>query len=219
MTKTVKVLLNVAVLGLACSAGALIMIALNRSGPGTQVGAERIPVAEMGLRVLPFALTDHEGLLADQSVLEGQWTLVSFIFTNCPGACPVMTTRMAEVQRAIPDSPLRFAGFSLDAERDTPERLRAFAAEYGLDLNRWTLLTGDDAQVRRMVEEGLLLVIDKETTPEITLADGSTMRNITHPTRLFLVGPDLRVMEMYESGNPAELARIAADVARYTGSE
>lgn len=219
MTKTVKVLLNVAVLGLACSAGALVMLAMNRPGQAGQVGAERIPVAEMGLRVLPFELTDHEGRPADRSALEGQWTLVSFIFTNCPGACPVMTARMAEVQRALPGSTLRFAGFSLDAQRDTPEKLRAFAAEYGLDLGRWTLLTGDDAQVRRMVEEGLLLVIDKETTAEITLADGSTMRNITHPTRLFLVGPDLRVMEMYESGNPAELERIAADVARYTGSE
>lgn len=217
MSRPIRILLFVAVLGLACSAGALVMMMLHAPAAQNAVGASPVPVEEMGLRVLPFTLTDHEGNARDESVLRGQWTLTSFIFTNCPGACPVMTARMVEAQNQLADSPVRFASFSLDAARDTPEALVEFAQSYGIDLGRWTLLTGDDAQVRRIVEEGLMLVVDKETTSDITIADGSTMKNITHPTRIFLIGPDLRVMEMFDSGNPAEVNRMVEAVERYTG--
>lgn len=216
MSRPIRILLFVAVLGLACSAGALVMILINRPSGENQVGAQPVPVSEYGLRILPFTLTDHTGTPRDESLLRGQWTLVSFMFTNCPGACPVMTSRMVEAANLLPESPVRFAGFSLDMARDTPERLRSFAASHGVDLERWTLLTGDDAQVRRIVEEGLKLVVDSETTGPITLADGTTMKNITHPTRIFLVGPDLRVMEMFDSGNPVEVARMVEAINRYT---
>ena len=220
MSRPIRILLFVAMLGLACSAGAMFMIVLNKSRlqPGAQATqSEPIEVSEMGLRILPFELTDQDGNTQTQSLLEGHWTLAEFIFTNCPGACPIMTTRMSAAAEQLKDSPLRYASFSLDEKRDTPEQLRSFAQNYGVDFDRWTLLTGDDSQVRRIVEEGLKLIIDKENTIEITLADGSTMKNITHPTRLFLVGPDLRVMEMYDSGNPAEVDRIVSDARRLVG--
>lgn len=222
MSRPIRILLFVAVLGLACSAGAMLMVLINRPSARPMDGqsqAAPIEVSEMGLRILPFELTDQDGLARDESVLEGRWTLAEFIFTNCPGACPVMTARMAAAAEQLEDVPLQFASFSLDEERDTPEQLRNFAQNYNIDPDKWVLLTGDDAQVRRMVEEGLMLVIDKENTSEITLADGSSMKNITHPTRLFLIGPDLRVMEMYDSGNPSEVDRIVLDARRYIAGE
>ena len=220
MSRPIRILLFVAVLGLACSARAMIMVLLNKPSTrsvNTQTESSPIAVSEMGLRILPFELTDQDGSTEDESLLEGHWTLAEFIFTNCPGACPVMTARMSAAAEQLTDSPLRYLSFSLDAERDTPEQLRTFAQNYDIDSDKWTLLTGDDSQVRKMVEEGLMLIIDKESTNEITLADGSTMKNITHPTRLFLVGPDLRVMEMYDSGDPAEVDRIVSDARRLIG--
>lgn len=219
MNRPIRIMLVAAVLGLVCSAGALMMMLAKTPSPAGTVGGQAVAVHEMGLRILPFSLTDHAGIARDESVLRDRWTLASFIFTNCPGACPVMLSRMVEAQNQLEGSPVRFAGFSLDAARDTPDRLRTYAEGLGADLGRWSLLTGDDAQVRRMVEEGLLLVVDKENTAEITIADGSSMKNITHPTRIFLIGPDLRVMEMFDSGDPAEVARMVAAVKRYTQAQ
>lgn len=219
MSRPIRILLTVAILGLACSAGAMIMLLINR--PQTPVAADNkpVPVAEMGLRILPFTLTDQQGETRTEEVLRGQWTLAEFIFTNCPGACPIMTSRMAQISAQIGDLPLQYASFSLDQERDTPEQMRSFASNYDIDPTKWILLTGDDARVRQIVEEGLTLIVDKENTGEITIADGSTMKNITHPTRLFLVGPDLNVVEMYDSGNPAEVDRAVSDIRRLVGSE
>ncbi len=219
MSRPIRILLFLAVLGLACSAGAMFMVLMNKRQAPAYTDIQPIPVREMGLKILPFALTDQDGNARDESLLRGQWTLAEFIFTNCPGACPVMTSRMASAAQRLGDTPLRFASFSLDQTRDTPEQLRSFAKDYDIDQASWTLLTGDDAQVRRIVEEGLMLIVDSESTSEITIADGSTMKNITHPTRLFLIGPDLGVVEMYDSGNPDEVDRMVSDARRLVGGE
>ena len=219
MSRPIRILLTVAILGLACSAGAMLMVLLNRPQTPVADDYQPVPVAEMGLRILPFTLTDQNGETQTEEILLGRWTLTEFIFTNCPGACPIMTSRMAQISAQIGDLPLQYASFSLDQERDTPEQLRAFASSYDIELERWILLTGDDNRVREIVEEGLTLIVDKENTGEITIADGSTMKNITHPTRLFLVGPDLNVVEMYDSGNPAEVDRAVSDIRRLVGSE
>ena len=219
MSRPIRILLTVAILGLACSAGAMIMVLLNRSQSPIAADNQPIPVAEMGLRILPFALTDQQGEARTEEALRGKWTLAEFIFTNCPGACPVMTSRMAQISAQIGEVPLQYASFSLDQERDTPEQLRQFASNYDIDPEKWILLTGDDARVRQIVEEGLSLIVDNENTAEITITDGSTMKNITHPTRLFLIGPDLNVVEMYDSGNPAEVDRAVSDIRRLVGSE
>ena len=219
MSRPVRILLTVAILGLACSAGAMILLLVNRPQIPASADARSASVSEMGLRILPFTLTDQDGKTQTEEVLKGRWTLAEFIFTNCPGACPLMTSRMAQISAQIVDLPLQFASFSLDQARDTPEQMRAFASNYDIDPAKWIFLTGDDARVREIVEKGLTLIVDKENTSEITIADGSKMKNITHPTRLFLVGPDLNVVEMYDSGNPAEVDRAVSDIRRLVGSE
>lgn len=218
MSKPLRVLIFVCVLGLACSAGALVAMLLNRQGPATPEQSP-VSIADTGLRILPFELIDHNGDTATQSDLEDQWTVVDFIFTNCPGACPVMTARMAEAANRLKGKPVRFASFSIDERRDTPERLREFAEGYGIDLDRWTFYTGDDEQTRRMVAEGLMLIVDEEADNEISAHDGSKMKNIQHPTRLFLVSPELKVVGLYSSGDPSEVDRLVADVESVLSGE
>ena len=45
---------------------------------------------------------------------------------------------------------IHFAFFSLDSAIDTPERLKAYAGDRGLDLVQWTLYQGDDKAVREL---------------------------------------------------------------------
>ena len=45
---------------------------------------------------------------------------------------------------------IRFAFFTLDSTVDTPERLKAYANERGLDQADWTLFNGDDKAVREL---------------------------------------------------------------------
>jgi protein SCO1/2 len=45
---------------------------------------------------------------------------------------------------------IHFAFFSLDSAIDTPERLKAYASEHGLDPVHWSLYHGDDKAVREL---------------------------------------------------------------------
>ncbi|PHQ79285.1 MAG: hypothetical protein COB69_08260 [Phycisphaera sp.] len=215
MNKSVRVLIFICVLGLACSAGAMIMVLLNQR----QQQPGELSVRDYGLKIIPFQLVDQDGNAADESSLRGQWTVVNFMFTNCVGICPVMTARISDAAELLQGTPVRFASFSLDSKRDTPERMREFAEAYRVDHDRWAFYTGDDTQTRKMVSDGLKLIVDDENTNELTLEDGSTMKNILHPTRFFLVNPDLEVVGLYSSGDPSEVDRLVREVTAFMSGE
>ena len=70
--------------------------------------------------------------------------MVNFIFTTCTTICPVMSGTFAQVQSELGPqaAEMRMVSFSIDPEYDTPERLRAYAQQFGAG-SQWQFLTGD----------------------------------------------------------------------------
>lgn len=163
-----------------------------------------------GLAVPEFTLTNHDGEPVTERILEGRITVVDFMFTNCPLVCPGMTGAMRGLTDRLKNTGVRFVSFSVDPERDTPERLREYAALYEADLARWTFLTGDRATVQRILESGLMFAMSDDPSMQIPLQDGSTMANIVHPSRLVLIGPERQVLGMYDFSDPQALDNLAA---------
>jgi cytochrome oxidase Cu insertion factor (SCO1/SenC/PrrC family) len=84
-------------------------------------------------------------------LLRGHIVVLNVVFTHCEDACPLMTKRLLGVSREVGDrfgQDVRFISVSVDPQRDTPERLKAFAVEQGADLPGWRFVTGnaDDSQ-------------------------------------------------------------------------
>jgi protein SCO1/2 len=102
-----------------------------------------------------FALIDQDGKPLALEDLRGKTLLVDFIYTHCPGPCPILTGTHVTVQRLLPDDlveRVRFVSISLDPARDTPEAMRAYATARGVDLSRWSFLTGDDDTVADVLQ-------------------------------------------------------------------
>ena len=86
---------------------------------------------------------DQRGTTRRLAEFRGKPTLVAMIFTHCRYACPRIATDVKRIADALPPAERdRIHGLfvSIDPDRDTPERLTAFAAEHGLDAGRLTLL-------------------------------------------------------------------------------
>ena len=66
-----------------------------------------------------FTLTERSGRSVSRAELLGRPWVADFVFTSCAGPCPIMSSRMGELQRAFVDCPLRFVSFTLDPQRDT----------------------------------------------------------------------------------------------------
>lgn len=161
------------------------------------------------LRVPSFTMTNRDGQEVDASVLDGRYSVVAFIFTNCPFVCPTIFSFLHATEDAIERSDADFVLFSVDPVNDTPEALRAYGDERGLGRERWVLLTGPFEQTQRIVERGLKLTLDPDDTQSIRLADGSEMTNILHPSRIALIGPDRRVIAFYDSSSMSDAHRLA----------
>jgi len=159
-----------------------------------------------------FTLTAGDGRTVSAEELRGQVWIADFIFTRCPGQCPVLTANMAKLQTALPADAagvVRLVSFSVDPAHDTPEVLRAYAERFGADGTRWTFLTGDRDALYTLIRDGFYLAVNEEP--------GSTGM-ITHSDRFILVDRDLRIRGYYSGSDPEGNARVVRDAARLRAS-
>ena len=88
-------------------------------------------------------------------VLKDHVVVVNFVFTNCEGACPLMTQKLTVVRDQLLnrfDAPVRFVSLSIDPLRDTPAAMKAFADKQGADHDGWVWMTGDPANLQNIVK-------------------------------------------------------------------
>lgn len=115
------------------------------------------------LGALPdFRLTDQDGTSRGLADLAGKWWVADFIFTTCHSSCPVMTKNMDRLRRAVASTgSIVMISFSVDPERDTPEKLRSYSKEKDLATAGWWFLTGPREAVQKLALEGFHLGIQE----------------------------------------------------------
>ena len=158
-----------------------------------------------------FALVSQTGDSVRLADLRDQVWVADFIFTNCASTCPMMTTQLQRLERALAgQSGFRLVSFSVDPERDTPEKLAEYAAGYGARPERWLFLTGDKHGIRRLSIEGFHLAVDDPSPEEV--ARGAEA--VLHSTRLVLVDGDGRIRGYYDGTDDAAVQKLGDDVRR-----
>lgn len=141
-----------------------------------RIASRLAPIA----KVPEFELTDQAGKPFGLEDLRGKIWVADFIFTRCQGPCPVISSRMAELNRKIARAGRNVAlvSFSVDPEFDRPEVLADYSAKLGADPSRWKFLTGGREEIEAIVGKGLLQPLTREPdgTPVhsawIVLVDG-----------------------------------------------
>ena len=80
-------------------------------------------------------LPDTEGRRRHIAEFKGKLTVVFFGFTQCPDVCPATMLELAQVKQALGADGAKVQGIfiSLDPERDTPEVLKAYVANFSPD--------------------------------------------------------------------------------------
>jgi protein SCO1/2 len=83
--------------------------------------------------------------------LRGKVQLVAMVYTSCGYACPRTIADLQVLENALrkykPEE-LGITLVTLDPTRDTPAKLKAFAAAHHLDARRWTLLTSQPDNIQ-----------------------------------------------------------------------
>jgi len=159
-----------------------------------------------------FSLLDQNAQAFSSRQLEGRAWLASFIYTSCPGPCPLIVQRIAEVDRQLSHDPrFTIVSFSVDPETDTPEVLSRYADSRTIEAPHWRLLTGDAEKLYTLIRRGFLLGVERSEDAEHSEASAGA---VMHSTRLVLIDAKMRVRGYYDSEEPAALLKLAQDITR-----
>lgn len=182
--------------------GALVLAMVAVIGAGV---AERWRSKPVDLPILydapAFSLIDQNGQPFTDQHLAGHPWIADFIYTQCAGPCPLMTSQMAGLQNAIHDPAVRFISISVDPTHDTPAVLKDYARKFGAQEPRWTFLTSSSPQDVYAVANGLRL------SAQPADANNPPM----HAQYFLLIDGNRRVRGIYHMDDPESMRKLARD--------
>jgi len=104
-----------------------------------------------------FELTDQAGRSFHLHELKGKPLLVSLIYTSCFHTCPIMTQQLNRAvgiaRDALGTNSFRILSVGFDTANDTPQRMRLFARERGIDDPNWIFASGDEGTIAALTQQ------------------------------------------------------------------
>jgi protein SCO1/2 len=151
-----------------------------------------------------FQLVNQNGRSFGSAQLIGKIWVADFIFTTCPGPCPMISTRMSELQKPLEKTDVHLVSFTVDPIKDTPEVLRGYAEKLRAQSGRWDFLTGDQSVIYHLSREGFKLAV----------SDGSAEAGVpVHSTRMVLVDRHGEIRGYYEATDADAVTKLLADTS------
>ena len=106
--------------------------------------AEAAKSADIDLRDLTLIDQDGHAVRFVSDVIADRIVVMDFVYTSCTTVCPVLSALFGQVQGRLGDhlgEDVVLVSVSVDPTRDTPQRLKAYAARYQAQPG-WIWLTG-----------------------------------------------------------------------------
>jgi protein SCO1/2 len=149
-----------------------------------------------------FQLTNQNGQPFGSGQLAGRIWIADFVYTSCPGPCPMISSRMSELQKPLEKTDVHLVSFSVDPEKDTPAVLRDYAGKLQAEPGRWDFLTGSKSAIYKLSHDGFKLAV----------ADGSDVQGLpVHSTRMVLVDRHGQIRGYYDATEPEVITKLLAD--------
>jgi protein SCO1/2 len=138
-------------LALACAAALLLACAPARAHDPSKGGVHehkvaietKVTVADYRVPDVRLVRDDGKKVQLASELDDGRPVILNFIYTTCPGICPVMSAVFSEFQGKLgaDREKVHMVSISIDPEQDTPPRLRAYAAKWSAG-RQWQHYTG-----------------------------------------------------------------------------
>jgi len=167
------------------------------------------PVAEVPVwGTLPdFSLINQGAEPYGTAQLEGRAWIADFIFTKCPGRCPMLTREMSRLQTELHGrgwDDVMLVSISVDPANDTPEALTAYATKHAAKLDGWQFLTGTRQSIWSLSVDGFKLPVE-----EIAEADAGPF---LHSNRFVLADGRQQIRGYYDAFDADDLAKLLRDL-------
>ena len=151
-----------------------------------------------------FQLINQEGQPFGSAQLAGKIWIADFVYTTCPGPCPMISSRMSELQKPLEKTDVHLVSVSVNPAHDTPEVLRGYAEKLHARPQRWDFLTGSQSAIYNLSRNGFKLAV----------ADGNEEKGApVHSTRMILVDRRGEIRGYYDATAPDAITKLLADTS------
>lgn len=170
---------------------------------------QRATLLPQAMTLPQFSLRDHHGAAFDNESFKGRWSLVFFGFTNCPDICPVTLQQLAIARkRVLQGGADRFPEIvliSVDPERDTPQVMAEYVANFGPGV---TGVTGSLEEIRSLTSS-LGIYFHKSMS-------GAGHQNVEHSAAVMLINKSGEMSALFSA--PHDVAHFVNDIPLITES-
>ena len=161
------------------------------------------PVAEsadVDLRDRPLVDQHGQEVMFVSDVIGDNIVVMDFVYTTCTTICPVLSALFNQVQKKLGDDvgeEITLVSMSVDPIRDTPQRMKAYAAKHDAG-EGWVWLTGPKPVVDEVLVGLGAYTTNFEDHPSMVLiGDGQTgewkrLFGFPNPDRIVQVVNDMR---------------------------
>ena len=126
-------------------------------------------ISDISIYNLPETWTTQNGNDVQWKDFKGNVLVVVMIYTSCKAACPILIADMRDIRKTVDASDMphkkkvKYILVSIDPKVDTPEHLKKFAQESGMDDDQWVFLRSDEEKTREFA--AVLAVNYKQISP------------------------------------------------------
>ncbi len=169
-----------------------------------------------------FSHLDQDGRSFSTAMLADKVWIASFLYTTCPGPCPILARKVKRLQDEFGSDPrFRLVSFSVDPERDTSRVLKEYAERHGADPRTWSFLTGEYADMIATIRKGFYLDASRasELAAKLGIDDAEKYLEpmhgpIVHSLRVVLIDGKGRIRGYYDTNDPEALTDLVRDTRR-----
>ena len=157
-------------------------------------------VADIDLRDALLLTQDGDEVRFVSDVIGDKIVVMDFVYTTCTTVCPVLTALFTQVQTQLGDdlgNEVAMVSMTVDATRDTPARLKAYATKHRVQ-EGWTWLTGPKPTMDDVLTGlGAFSVSFEDHPAMVIVGDGRTgewkrMFGFPNPDRIMKVVNEFR---------------------------
>ena len=146
-----------------------------------------------------FSFLNQNGEIFTENELIGKISIVDFMFTNCPGPCPIMSNNMNDIYKDYKEvDRVQFISITVDPKNDNISKLKQYSNSYKINDNRWQFLTSEINKIKDLKQNGFMLYAGE--LPQ------------AHAIKFILVDHNGDIRQYYDGTDKASMAVLRKDI-------
>lgn len=160
---------------------------------------------EVPHQIPSWSFTRQDGKQVTNDDLSDYIYVTDFFFISCPTICPRVMKEMKKIEEAFKnDDRVKLVSFTIDPERDTPEKLTAYAEKLGIDQDKWWFLNSDKETTYALANEYFIVAYE----------DKDVEGGFDHSGKIILVDKDGHVRSFSEGTEPETTDGLIKDIRK-----